>query len=384
MYPCIDELFSLDFAFDAGDRARQLFLCAMKEAFEHHFERCDIYRRICINEGFTPEDLREDEDLCRIPHIMVHVFKWYTLTSLPKEEIAYEFTSSGTSGQKSHILWDEGSRRRQTIMRETIVESMGMKDEDPVNYVLFTYAPDVAGSRGAAYAHRMYTSFAPAKRTFFAIRGDGYGMPWFDLDGTIEHLVEFERDGIPVRLIGFPAFMHETLRAMRERGIRLSFPEKSLVITAGGWKDKEEQKIPVEEFAAELFECLGIRRDRLFDIYGFVEHGVPYISCPYGRFHVPIYSRAFVRKPGTLEILPYGEKGLLHVLSPYNLAQPALSVLSTDYAVMGRDCPCGLKTDYFVLLGRAGVKKHKGCAISAAELLKSKGHGLEGTCAAPR
>lgn len=113
----------------------------------------------------------------------------------------------------------------------------------------------------------------------------------------------------------------------------------------------------------------GIGAGCLRDIYGFVEHGVPYITCSRGHFHVPIYARAFARRPGTLECLAYGEKGLLHVVSPYNLAQPALSVLSTDYVKIHRGCGCGIETDYLELLGRAGVKKHQGCAITATELL---------------
>ncbi len=365
----LDALFEIKDAYCDTEPCREIFFKAMKEAFAYHFERSSVYREICKNEGFTPMDLTDESKLSKIPHIMVNAFKWHTFKSIQEEEIAYEFTSSGTSGQKSHILWDEGSHQRQGLMRERMMETLGLISRVPVNYLIFAYAPEVSESKGAAYANQMYATFAPAKGKAFAIRPDARGLPFFDVDSVVKVLGGYERERIPVRMIGFPAFIHETMLHLKERGLTLRLPKESLVITAGGWKDKEDKKIPLEEFRRELKETFGIGEDRLRDVYGFVEHGVPYITCAKGHFHVPVYARAFARKPGTLERLGYGEKGLLHVISPYNLAQPALSILSTDYVVIQKDCGCGITTDYLELMGRAGVKKHQGCAITATELL---------------
>ena len=60
---------------------------------------------------------------------------------------------------------------------------------------------------------------------------------------------------------------------------------------------------------------------------------------------------------------------MLQVLSPYNWAQPGLSILATDYARVARGCSCGRRTPYLVTPGRAGVRKHQGCALTASELL---------------
>jgi len=218
----------------------------------------------------------------------------------------------------------------------------------------------------------MYSTFAPANKKFFAIDADENSKPYFDEKLCIDKFEEFLKDDIPLRIIGFPAFIYDTLLYMKKNSIRLNFSNKSLIIIAGGWKSAQDKFIPFDEFSALTEEFLGIKSSRIRDVYGFVEHGVPYITCEYNHFHVPIYSKAFARKPGTLEILKEGEKGLLHVLSPYNLAQPSLSVLSSDYAVIHSNCPCGRNGQYIELKGRAGLKKHEGCAISATELLKSK------------
>lgn len=100
-----------------------------------------------------------------------------------------------------------------------------------------------------------------------------------------------------------------------------------------------------------------------------VEHGIPYMSCGEHHFHVPIYSRAVAVDPGSLEVLPRGQAGLLKLLSPYIASQPSLSVLSTDLGAVESNCPCGLPGDYLVLKGRGGVKKHAGCAISATQMI---------------
>lgn len=365
----LQALFNLD-ALSAGDEADRHFLSAVQAAFSWHNERCDIYRTLCQQAGFTLEQLRTPADLPNIPWLMVNVFKRYHLSSVAESEIVATFTSSGTTGQSSHIAWDKGSMARQDAMRSNIMHSLGLVAQQAVNYLIFAYAPDVAGSKGAAHAQSRYASFAPAADTFYAIHADSHGQPTFDLLECLEQLSRFRESGLPLRVIGFPAFAWRLLQELERRDQSMHFPADSLFILAGGWKGAQNEAVPKDVFNRIVEQRLGISQARIRDVFGFVEHGVPYISCEAGRFHVPVYARAFVRRPGTLALLPEGESGLLQVISPYNLAQPALSVLATDYVIVGRDCPCGRPTATLEIVGRAGLAKHQGCAITAAELLK--------------
>ena len=117
---------------------------------------------------------------------------------------------------------------------------------------------------------------------------------------------------------------------------------------------------------------LGIPNHRLRDGFGSVEHCIPYIECREHRFHVPIYSKVLIRDLKTLENVGYGNPGFLQFISPYITSAPANAVTMGDLAIlnMGDTCGCGLKTDWFEVLGRAGISKNKSCAIAAAELLK--------------
>ena len=102
------------------------------------------------------------------------------------------------------------------------------------------------------------------------------------------------------------------------------------------------------------------------------EHGVPYCSCPYAHYHIPIYSRLIVRYPLTMKIQPTYKEGLLQLFTPYNTAQPNLSVLSKDVITIGENCPCGIDGLYIKSISRGGLKKHKGCSIAAQEILNKQ------------
>ncbi len=101
------------------------------------------------------------------------------------------------------------------------------------------------------------------------------------------------------------------------------------------------------------------------------EHGAPYLECLRHRFHVPAYTRIFIRNPVTLEVLTPGARGLIELMTPFNAMMPTLAVLSTDLGFVDPDpCPCGYNSPTFTLSGRGGLKKHKGCAIHAGEIVQ--------------
>ena len=107
------------------------------------------------------------------------------------------------------------------------------------------------------------------------------------------------------------------------------------------------------------------------DGYGMAEHGAPYMECERHRMHVPVYNRVLVRDPVTLGVLPRGATGLLELITPYSSMMANLAILTTDLGYLDEeDCGCGRSSPTFTLVGRAGIAKFKGCAISAADIVK--------------
>lgn len=364
-----NELFSYKEAFDYSGTC-DLFIKAICEMFEFQCAHSPIFKGIAEQYNFSVNDIKSEEDILRIPAIFVTAFKERKLLSLPESKIVKTFTSSGTTGSKSQINWDRLSMERQAFMRSSIVESYKLADYDQlVNNLIFSYAPEVSGTRGAAHAHNSYAQFAKENETFYAIDKDKYGEPEFRLDEGIKALGRFAESGLPLRITGFPAFGYMTLTELDKRGITFQFPADSVLFSGGGWKNYTGKTISYPEYTALVKRVLGINADRIRDVYGMVEHGVPYVTCEHGHFHIPIYSRVCAVSPHTMEILPDGEIGLLKLISPYIRSTPALSVLSTDLGCVESNCSCGREGRYLVLKGRGGVKKYAGCGISAAQLL---------------
>lgn len=74
------------------------------------------------------------------------------------------------------------------------------------------------------------------------------------------------------------------------------------------------------------------------------------------------------RDPKTLEHLPDGQVGLLHLYTPVVESVPNLSLLTTDYGSVHPRCPCPLGGPYLTIVGRA-AGAHGGCAWTADQYL---------------
>ncbi|MBI4678627.1 MAG: acyl-protein synthetase [Elusimicrobia bacterium] len=346
----------------------RLMVRACREFASFHFRNSPELRRIYLDRGFDPRSIKREADLKRIPMLGVAAMKRFLLTSLPHSEAALKLTSSGTRGQKTQVWFDQASLDRVQRFLETLWQAEGLVSSEPTNYLMFVYDPGEAKDLGIAFSDTNQQRFAPVARRFYAIRkGDGGGWE-FRKDGTLAALKEYAAEGRPVRIFGIPSFMYEFLDFMKEP-VRL--PRGSWMMTGGGWKAAEEKKVSKDEFRRKTEDLLGLPAENIRDGYGMAEHSSPYVECRKHRFHVPVYNRVYARDPVTLEVLPAGEPGLLELISPFNAMMPNLAILSTDIGFIDPDpCPCGDDSPTFTLTGRGGLAKHKGCAITASEIVR--------------
>ncbi len=356
-----------------------LFLEAMAQVIDWHAELNPFYRRLLSLHRFSAKELLKHGDLTRIPFIPANFFKRNEVVSVPREAVSLHLTSSGTTGQKSQMFFDAWSIGCAQRMVDWIFEYYGwVTPARKANYLLYSYETHADSKLGTAYTDNFLCKYAPAGRVFSALRRDGQGGHDFDVFGCIRLLQEYEREGLPVRIFGFPAFLHFTLERMKALGFGpLKLSPESLVFLGGGWKGNAGKAVSKEELYRMAHEMLGIPDEMLRDGFGSVEHCVPYVECSKHRFHVPVWSRVLIRDLKTLEPLPYGHRGFLQFVSPYITSVPAQSVLMGDLASLhpAQSCECGLPADWFEIHGRAGTSRNKSCAIAAAELLGKSGGG---------
>lgn len=355
------------------------FVIAMREIVAWHGKRNPFYAEWLKRSGYSKDKIRTISDCASIPWVMASFFKNHESLSVPRGKVALTLTSSGTTGQKSQVLFDDWSIGAPQGMLDRIFERNGWVTPDqPANYLLYTYESEPDTSLGTSFTDHYLCKFAPVKSAFAALRRNGSGGHDFDLFGCLERLRQFEAEGLPVRIFGFPAFLHFTLKKMVDLGLPpIRLHPDSLVFLGGGWKGHAGKAIAKRDLYAQASAQLGIPDARLRDGFGSVEHCIPYVECTNHEFHVPVYSRVFARDVKTLAVLPDGARGFLHFVSPYITSMPAHSVLMGDLATThpAAECGCDVKTPFFRIHGRAGTSKNKSCAIAAAELLGREGGG---------
>lgn len=348
-------------------RQDRAFLSAMQEAFAFHYLGNDMLQRMCRERDFFPWNLRRQEQIPDIPYFFVTALKYHEVKSVPEEEIVLTLRSSGTTGQTSAIYLDRTSLRRIKRIVRHIYLDLDMVTKVKTNYLCFTYDPEVAKDVGTAFSDKLLTGLTGVNHVCYAMIWDQDRQDWhLDVDRVARHLERYEASGRPFRVLGFPAHTWSVLeQIVNVRGKPFRFGPRSFVITGGGWKNFDNSQIVPEVFREQVGRRLGIPAQNVRDLYGMVEHGVPYCECEKHRMHVPCFSRVYVRDPVTLEVLPPGEAGLLQFVTPYHRSFPAVSLLTTDRGTLSANCPCGRHSPVLKLLGRAGVKKHQGCAIAA-------------------
>jgi len=355
------------------DATQDIFMQAMRECVSHHYERNEFFKKLLDEAGVKASDFRTEADLEKLPTIHANLFKEYEILSIPMEEVTEHATSSGTSGQKSQMFFDKNSFDFGLSMVKNEFDHFGFLSDEKTNYLLYTYEPaETSKDLGTAKTDMGLLAYAPVNETFFALRYNGVGHD-FDVYGAINALEKYEEQGLPVRIFGFPSFLYFTVRQMKETGHRpLKLNKNSMTMFGGGWKGYADKQVKKSELYAMIEEMLGIPQENCRDGYGSTEHSVPYFECPHHHFHIPIYSRMIIRDVETLKPVKNGTPGFANFITPHLLSVPAVSVLMGDMAVLhdAEECPCGIKTPFMEIIGRAGTSKGKSCAITASELLK--------------
>jgi phenylacetate-coenzyme A ligase PaaK-like adenylate-forming protein len=348
-----------------------LMLQAVREMCLFHSKNNRVISELYRRNGFSPESLQKIEDIQCIPVLGVTAMKYHLITSLPHETAVLKLTSSGTRGQKTQIWFDQKSLDRVQRMLDVYLEQEGMVSSVPTNYIVFSYDPADAKDLGVAYSEENQLRFAPVKSVYFALKKNAEGEWHFDLEAALAILLKFASEEEPTRVFGMPAFIFGFLEFLKAKKKSVSLPEGSLMITGGGWKAAEDKSVTRERFREMCTQAFGIPSHWQRDAYGMAEHCAPYFHCKHNRFHIPAYNRLLIRDPKTFEVVENGEIGLLELVTPFNAMMPTTALLSTDLASIDvENCTCGWNSPTFTLHGRAGISKHKGCALHAEDIVK--------------
>lgn len=362
-------LFNQKFPFDSGE-TDEIFLKAVRENCRYQYDHCRAYRRILEYFGFTPEDLKEYEDLKRLPFLPTWVFKNHVLFSMPEKRMLIKATSSGTKGKFSQIGFELSGLWCGLKMVIKVGKWRKLFSLCPAHYIVLGYKPHKGNHTAVTKTAYGATCFTPALSRTFALKMKNGGYEP-DLDGVIEKIVKHSTSHFPVRFMGFPSYLYFVLKRMEARGIFVKLPEGSKILLGGGWKQFYTQQVDKQVLYDLAKKMLAVEEKEIIEFFGAVEHPVLYCDCPRHHFHVPVYSRVLIRNADTLEPVEEGTPGLVNLITPMVLAAPVLSIMTDDLGVLhaGEECGCGIKSPYLEILGRVGLKDIQTCAAGAAKYL---------------
>lgn len=355
----------------AVKETEDLFLASVRENCRFQYDHCESYRKILEHFHFSPEDLKESNDIERLPFLPTWVFKNHTLFSMSKRRMLIQATSSGTKGKFSRIGFEFGGLWNGLRMVLRVGGWRNLFSICPAHYIVLGYKPHKGNETAVTKTAYGATLFTPALSRTFALRVKD-GAYESDLDGVITAIVKHSKGRFPVRFMGFPSYLYFVLQKMEEQKVKVVLPKGSKILLGGGWKQFYTEQVDKQTLYGLAEKILGVKESEVIEFFGAVEHPILYCDCPNHHFHVPVYSRVIIRDVDTLKPVETGQVGLVNLITPMTLATPILSIMTDDLGVLheGEECGCGIKSPYLEIIGRIGFQDIQTCAAGAAAYLK--------------
>ena len=294
---------------------KEKLLKQVKYVYEHN----DYYRNLMDEKGVSPEDIKEIEDISKLPFLTKNDLREaypYGLLSAPLKDCVRIHSTSGTTGrrvvafytQHDLDLWAECCAR-------AIVAAGGTKKD--VVQVAYGYGLFTGGAGLHDGSHKVGCLTIPMS------------------SGNTERQIQFMRDLNATILCCTPSYAAYIGEKLRDMGLSADdINLKAGIFGAEPW---------TEEMRHDIERSLGIKA---YDIYGLTEISGPGVSFECEEqtgMHInEDHFYAEVVDPDTLEVLPEGSEGELVFTSLDKEAFPLIRYRTRDLVVLTREkCSCG-------------------------------------------
>ena len=294
---------------------KEKLLKQVKYVYEHN----DYYRNLMDEKGVSPEDIKEIEDISKLPFLTKNDLREaypYGLLSAPLKDCVRIHSTSGTTGrrvvafytQHDLDLWAECCAR-------AIVAAGGTKKD--VVQVAYGYGLFTGGAGLHDGSHKVGCLTIPMS------------------SGNTERQIQFMRDLNSTILCCTPSYAAYIGEKLHDMGLTADdINLKAGIFGAEPW---------TEEMRHDIERSLGIKA---YDIYGLTEISGPGVSFECEEqtgMHInEDHFYAEVVDPDTLEVLPEGSEGELVFTSLDKEAFPLIRYRTRDLVVLTREkCSCG-------------------------------------------
>lgn len=407
--------------------ARELQLKAIKYCFKRHYEYNQVYHGFCKEQNFTPDKLKTYNDIEKIPLLPGDFYKGYphgrdfatwlaniftgdlpqikisgknpsfddVINSFNKEGLAVCY-SSGTSGRHTFIPRDQRTFNTVEYALAKGVVSMAY----PIwEYNMHGYLLMPNPFKTNIFVGRISTIYFDAiKDVQVAIdreintetikmsnTGGGRGLKGLVVKAAlvrmykkivndiISWLEKHEKEKNKIIFAGAPFILYAVTNKLKEQGRTFDFANRGAILTGGGWKVQESQRIPVVEFRKDMEEILGILPEHCFDAYGMVEGNGFMVHCPEGHYlHVPHTYYHPVVLDEEFKPMGYGETGRFAFYDGTTLSYPGFMITGDQVKILER-CPVCDRPGPVLEpeIKRAAGQEIRGCAEEVRKMISS-------------
>ena len=330
------------------------------ELFALQFTHNSAYQKICAARQLTPEAVKQ---WTSIPAVPANAFKELELTSIPSEERAAVFHSSGTTEQKPsrHFHCAESL----AVYEASLWQWFRIHFDDTGDLLFLTPGSKTVPHSSLVHMFEAVRQKFSLPESVFTGNIAADGAWTLDFAVTIKRLNAVCDSGKPLTLLGTAFSFVHLLDHLAERNLRFPLPAGSRVMETGGYKNRS-RVLPKEELHALITERLGVSRENILCEYGMselssqaydsaVQH--PASSIQQRAFRFPTWARVQIISPETGNEVAHGGTGHIRIFDLANVFSVA-SIQTEDLGIR--------RGDGFELIGRAQLAEPRGCSLMTA------------------
>ena len=404
--------------------AQELQFKAIKYQFKNHYENNKMYNGFCKQMKTTPEDIKNFNDLEKIPLIPGEFYKDYPngkdfafwlanifTGKIPRvnikgkdpnfDDVINSFNStglvvaysSGTSGRHTFIPRDRKTFdiSEYAIAKAAITMAYPVYSYDMKGYLLMpnpfktnvfagkvcTIYYDAISAVNAAIDREINTEVIKLSMTgtggFKAKLVQKYlsRMTKKIVSQIIKWLEKNDKEKNKIVFAGAPFFLFAVTKKLIEQGKSFDFSNRSAILTGGGWKVHEDSRITVEKFRKQMNEVLGVNPEHCLDLYGMVEGNGWMVHCPEGHYlHIPYTYYHSMVLDEEYKPVGYNKSGRFAFLDGTTFSYPGF-IISGDQVKMLEHCPLCDRPGPVLEpeVKRAAGKEMRGCAEEVRRMI---------------
>ena len=370
--------------------AEKLQLSCIKQAFIHNYNNNRFYHKFCKERTVTPDDIKTNEDLLKIPLIPDKFFKDYPsgkdfalwLANIYTGEVPnitirqknptfddiikafYEAGiivsySSGTGGRYTFIPRNKKTflNAEYALAKTVVTMAYPLWKHDSYGYLLMPNPKKnfiFAGKALEVYydAVKDVTSAIDREVTTDLVQitmGNRKGLKskiirYFSyrqtkkmIDNIIAWLEKRDKAKDTITLLGAPYILYSVMEKLKSEGKSFDFGDRGGIANGGGWKGIKN--MTHEEYRKDIKEILGIPGKLVMDVYSMVEGNGWMIHCPEGHYlHAPYAHYKPLVLDAEYKPVAYGEWGRFGFLDGISTSHPSF-VVTGDEVKLLEHCP---------------------------------------------